>query len=190
MDAVRRAHIGLDAWWPRLGVVVALLSSLALPAPGEAAGSAGDACPAHLFVIARSKNANIVVYDANLGPGGDFVASAPVVVYWLLNGEKGKREELNAVQRDHAYGVDVVRADAPGTYAMTFKAERKRGFTVRMLNGCPVVTGSLGGENGILRKIFVQSKEDSLRPKVQYIEFFAEDAASGKPLYEKYIPGK
>jgi hypothetical protein len=27
-------------------------------------------------------------------------------------------------------------------------------------------------------------------PKVEYIEFFAEDAASGKPLYEEYVPGK
>jgi len=183
---VRDAHRERDAWWPRPGAVVALLT-LALPTLGEAAGSE---CPAHLFVIARSKNANIVVYDANRGPGGDFVASAPVVVYWLLNGENDKREELNSVQRDHAYGVDVTPADPLGTYAMTFKAERKRGFTVRTLNACPVVTGSIGGQNGILRKIFVQAKEDSLRPKVEYIEFFAEDASSGKPLYEKYIPGK
>ena len=186
MSVVQVAHRGRDAWGPRRGAVVALLA-FALPALGEAAGSA---CPAHLFVIARSKNANIVVYDANRGPAGDFVASAPVAVYWLLNGENGKREELNTVQREHAYGVDVTPADAPGTYDMTFKAERKRRFTVRMLNGCPVVMGSIGGQNGIYRRIFVQSKEDSIRPKVEYIEFFAEDAASGKPLHEKYVPGK
>jgi hypothetical protein len=94
----------------RLGSVSALLA-IALPALGETAGSVGDPCPEHLFVIERSKNANIVVYDANRGPSGDLSATEPIVAYWLLNGENGKREELNRVDRDRAYGFDV----APGT---------------------------------------------------------------------------
>jgi hypothetical protein len=165
------------------------LLAFALSALCESAGSGGDSCPAHLFVIERSKNANIVVYDAKRGAGGDFVASEPVVAYWLLNGEKGKREELNVVERKEAYGFDVTPGE-PGTFAMAFKASRARRLTIRMLNGCPVATGPIGGQNGILRRMFVQSKEDSLRPKVQYVELFGEDAASGGPLYEKFVPGK
>jgi Domain of unknown function (DUF4833) len=168
---------------------VALLA-FALPAPGEDAGSAGDACPTHLFVIARSKNANIVAYDANRVPAGDFVASTPVVVYWLLNGENGKREELNLVERQRAYGFDVTPGDSPLTYNMVFKADRKRRFNVRILDGCPVVTGSIGGEQGVLRRMFVQSKEDSMTPKVEYVELFGENAADRRPLYEKFVPGK
>ena len=164
--------------------------ALVLAALGEAGASAGEPCPAHLFVIERSKNANIVAYDANRGPAGDFVASEPVLAYWLLNGEKGKREELNMVERQRAYGFDVTPGDTPGTYAMAFKAGRKRRFTVRMLNGCPVVTTPIGGQDGILRRMFVQSKEGSMRPSVEYIELFGEDAAAGAPLYEKFVPGK
>lgn len=189
MDVVRDTRRGRGGWSPRLGAVVALLA-LALPAPGEVAGVPGAPCPAHLFLIARSKNANIVAYDANRGPNGDLLASEPVVVYWLLNADPGKREELNALQRDHAYGVEVTPGVTPGSYAMVFKADRKRKFTVRMLDGCPVVTGSIGGQDGILRRLFVQSKEGSVRPKVEYIEFFGEDAPGGKSLYEKYVPGK
>jgi len=167
-----------------------MLLAFAVAVLAEAASSPGDTCPAHLFVIARSKNANIVVYDANRAPTGDLAPSEPVVAYWLLNGENGKREELNRVQRERAYGVDVTPGQPPGTYTMVFKAHRKRRFSVRMLDGCPAVTTQIGGENGILRRLFVQSKEDSLAPKVQYIEFFGETATSGAPLYEKFVPGK
>ena len=169
--------------------VLALLA-IALPALGDAAVCLGGGCPAHLFVIERSKNANIVAYDANRGPAGDLTASAPVVAYWLLNGEQGKREELNVVERERAYGFDVAPGDTPGTYAMAFKAGRKRRLTVRILDGCPVATASIGGQNGILRRMFVQSKESSLQPKVEYVEFFGEDATNGGRLYEKFVPGK
>ena len=179
----RRGVCGL-----RLGSVSALLA-IALPALGESAGSVADSCPAHLFVIERSKNANVVVYDANLGAGSDFAASEPVVAYWLLNGEKGKREELNVVERKQAYGFDVTPGE-PGTFALAFKASRERRLTIGMLNDCPAATGPIGGQNGILRRMFVQSKEDSLRPKVEYVELFGEDATSGGPLYEKFVPGK
>ncbi len=173
----------------RRGLVFGLLA-FALTAAGEIAGAAEEPCPAHLFVIARSKNANIVAYDAKRGAEGDFAASEPVVAYWLLNGDSGRREELNVVERKRAYGFDVAPGDTPGGYAMTFKAARQRRLTVRMLDRCPVAIAPIGGQNGILRRIFVQSKEESLAPKVVYVELFGEDTESGKPLYEKFVPGK
>jgi uncharacterized protein DUF4833 len=188
MDVARSAHQARDAWGLRRGAVVALLA-FALPALGEAAGPPGGACPAHLFVIARSKNANIVVYDANRGPSGDFVASAPVVAYWLLNGENGKREELNRIQRERAYGFDISRGDAPGTYVLAFKAAPQRRFAIRMLDRCPVATGPIGAQSGILRRIFVQSKEESVMPRVEYVEIFGGNDA-GPALYEKFVPGE
>jgi Domain of unknown function (DUF4833) len=152
--------------------------------------AATDACPAHLFVIERSKNANIVVYDANRGPAGDLESSEPVVVYWLLNGQSDKREDLTRVQRDRAYGVEATPGDSPGTYSLVFKADGKRRLTVCTLNGCPVATTPINNRNGTLRRLFVQSKEDSVLPKVEYIEFFGESVDTGEPLYEKFVPGK
>ena len=166
-----------------LGVLSAVIM-LAVPA------SAAEPCPAHLFVIERSKNANIVVYDANLASTGDFTASEPVKAYWLMNANKGEREELNIVERQRAYGFDVVPGDAPATYVLTFKAGRKRQFTICKHNGCPTAFVAIGGKNGILRRLFVRSKEGFGRPTIEYVEFFGEDAANGGPLYEKFVPGK
>ena len=173
---------------PRRCSVLAFLA-LALPALVGAAGSGRDTCPAHLFVIERSKNANIVVYDANRGPVGNFAAFEPVVAYWLLNGDNAKREELNVVERERAYGFDISPGDIPGTYAMAFKADRNRRLTIRILNNCPVATVPIGGRNGILRRMFVQSKEAFLLPKVEYVEYFGEDVVGGGPLYEKALAG-
>ena len=163
----------------------------AVSAVPSAFGSAADAaCSDHLFVIERSKNKNIVAYDAKRGPLRDWDNSEPVVAYWLLNGDKDKREELTAIERDRAYGVEVTPGETPGTYTMVFKAQRKRQFTVQMLNGCPAVTVSLHGRTAILRKLYVKSKETLVLPKVDYVEFFGQDADTGKKLEEKFKPGK
>ena len=166
---------------------LALIGVLALLPPGFGLAAEG-ACPAHLFVIERSKNANIVVYDANRGPTGDFDTAEPVVAYWLLNGEADKREELTKIEQDRAYGVESTAGNSPGTYSMVFKAQRKRQFTVRTLNGCPVVTVTIDGHDAILRKLFIKSKETLLLPKIAYVEFFGEDAQTGKALKEKFKP--
>jgi hypothetical protein len=170
--------------------LVAMLLALLLLPLGEASAAAAHRCPKHLFVIERSKNANIVVYDINRSPGGELSASKPVVAYWLLNGEKGKRQELNLVEWQSAYGFDVKPGNTPGTFAMAFKADRKRRLTIRTLNHCPVLTGPIDGHDGILHKMFVKSNESSTPPKVEYVEFFGEDLATRKPLHEKAIPGK
>jgi len=174
---------------PRRGRAAALLAC-GLAVLGEVSASVGHPCPEHLFVIERSKNANIVVYDANRGPEGDISASEPVVAYWVLAGEKGKREELNAVERARAYGFDVEPGDTPGTFAMAIKADPTRRLTIRMRNDCPVVTAAIGGHEGIVRSLFVQSKEGFLIPKVEYVAFFGQDVATGEPLYEKVLVQK
>ena len=171
---------------PRRATLLAVLAFT----PAALGQSGGDACPAHLFVVERSKNANIVAYDANRGPAGDFRSSEPVVVYWLLNGQADKREELNRVERDRAYGVEVTPGDHPGTYFLVFKADGKRRLNVSTLDGCPVTTTTIDGRNGILRKLFVKSKEDSVLPKVEYVEFFGKSVDTGEPIYEKFFPGR
>jgi hypothetical protein len=161
----------------------ATLASLLLIA---AAGRASAECPDHLFVVARSKNANIVAYDAKTEPSGT-LASKAVVAYWLLDGDPARREELNAIEWKQAYGFSLKKADT-GTSTLYFNAGKKRPITIRMRNGCPVAVGKIQGQTAILRKLFVQSKEGGLRPTVEYVEFFGEDPENGHELYEKLIP--
>jgi hypothetical protein len=168
-----------NAWLKPLAFVFLISSALE---------AAEGTCPAHLFIITRSKNTNIVAYDANPDKSGDIKSSEAVVAYWLLNGEKDKREELTRMERERAYGVETAPGDSPGTYSLVFKAQRTRPMTVRTLKDCLVVTTSIGGRNAILRKLYIQSKEGIALPKVEYVEFFGEDPDTGEPVYEKINP--
>lgn len=173
----------------RRGGVLAILSlALVAPAGLPASSAENPPCPPHLFTIERSKNANTVAYDANRGPSGDLDASRPVDVYWLMNVDKGQREELNAVEQQRAYGIDVAPGKKAGTYTLTFRAGRRRRVLLQILNGCPAAIFSIGGRRGILRRIFVKSKETIMMPRVEYVEIFGEDPATGAPLYEKFVP--
>ena len=58
----------------------------------------------NLFVIERSKNANVVSYDAVLTDDGKIKEESPIDAYWLLYAyKKGEREELSAFDKK-AYG--------------------------------------------------------------------------------------
>lgn len=144
-------------------------------------------CPDHLFTIGRNKNANIVVYDASMTSGA-LTASDPVTVYWIMKAQQGQRENLNVIERDKAYGFDVEPGEKPGTFSMTLKADKKKAITVLVRKGCPVALATIGGKPGILQRMFVQSKEELIEPKVEYIEIFGQDPATGASLYEKYVP--
>jgi hypothetical protein len=94
------------------------------------------------------------------------------------------------VERERAYGFDIAPGDTPGTFSMAVRADPKRRLTLRVLNDCPVVTAPIAGHDGILQKLFVQSKEGLFLPKVEYVAFFGQDIATDEPLYEKFIPRK
>ncbi|HTO75426.1 MAG TPA: DUF4833 domain-containing protein [Thermoanaerobaculia bacterium] len=147
-----------------------------------------EGCPEHLFTVARSKNSNIVVYDAKLDASGDLDAAGPVESYWILNADRGQREELNRVERERAYGVDVVPGPEPRTFALTFKANKKRKFALRMRDGCAVVLAEIDGHEAVLSRIFVKSKEGGLTPTVEEITVSGSDASTGAPVRETFAP--
>jgi hypothetical protein len=95
---------------------------------------------------------------------------------------------LNGVEWNRAYGFTTARGDGPDTYFLTFRGGKRR-MTVRVRDGCPEAVGEIGGRTGVLRRIFVQSKE-GLMPSVVYIELFGEDLENGQPLHERFHPKK
>jgi len=166
-----------------LGLVWVILSgSAALGAdPTDA-----PPCPRHLFVLGRSKNANLVVYDARTA-GSALDLSRPVEAYWLLGGENGEREELNFVERQYAFGFDVAPGSEPDTYTMRFRANPMRPVAIRLVGGCPVAVAPIGGKDGVLERIFVKTVGLGV-PRIESVELFGEDLASGEPLYERLAP--
>ena len=47
-----------------------------------------------LFTISRSTNANVLHYDANFASPGKLDPKMPIVVYWIMLAENGRREEI------------------------------------------------------------------------------------------------
>ena len=64
----------------------------------------GEVSRQHLFKIERSKNANIVQYDAQVESDGKLVKREPVVGYWIRLAEQGQVQKLSWVQRTFAFG--------------------------------------------------------------------------------------
>src|SRR5262245_28326244 len=90
----------------RMLPVVAVLVTL------TASADAGSARRQQLFRIARSTNANVVIYDANVDRAGRLVEDAPVVAYWIMLAEDRRRESLTWLENELAYGFEVVGSTA------------------------------------------------------------------------------
>jgi len=163
-----------------------VLAALVLGSPWIARA---EGCPEHLFTVERSKNANIVVYDALLTNDGALDPERPVTVYWLLKAEQGQRADLNRIERQRAYGFDIhAIKDRPGSYRMVFKAGKKRTFLVRLRDGCAEAVVKIHGHPAVVTRIFVKSKEGGMMPTVESVEFFGRDASTGAPVEEKFTP--
>jgi len=155
---------------------------------GIAMGLCAKGASVPLFHIERSKNANIVQYDARLTPDGSLDPKEPVEVYWILLAEKGQRETLSWIQKKKAYGFDIEPSKVGKGFVMMLKPMRERPIHVFKDGDSVHAELSIGGRHGYLEKLFIKSEEGAMLPKVIYIELFGKDAATGVALYEKIVP--
>jgi hypothetical protein len=170
-----RAH----AWW------VLCVLVLTLPLFACAPGRSG-ADSKRLFVIERSLNANIVVYEAVRGKDGRLDPAHPVAAYWLLKADKGQRQELNPFEEMMAYGFDVGNGPQ-GSVTITLKALRDRAIRVQTDDRRVLALTPIAGREAVLNRVFVQTdKENPLG--VKYIEVFGEDVRDRKPVHERIPP--
>jgi len=164
-----------------------LVSTLLLMAIlGEPAPATGRICSPELFRLGRSKNANVVVYEASVSAAGTLDPVAPVKASWILLADKGEREELSWLEWRMAYGFEV-RPDNPGSgFVFTFKAKEDRPVRIGLRDGCPVAVAAIGARQGILRRIFIKS-DDRLIPSVEYVDVFGSDLETGEDLHERIV---
>ena len=165
--------------------VAALVLAASLAQAGDPAPAA---CPDELLRIARSKNANVVVYEANRSGSGGLDADHPVRASWIMLAEQGQREGLNFFEKLLAYGFDVRSAAPDAGYLLRLKARKDQVIRVVEHRGCPAAMSDIGGRQGILKRIYVQAEDGQLIPPVLYVELFGTDAATGAPLYDKIVP--
>jgi hypothetical protein len=149
------------------------------------AGSAA-AAPETLFVIERSKNANIVQYDAQVAADKVTLdAKDPIVGYWIMKAENGRREPLTKLEK-RAYGFSVKR-DGGGPYDMRLDAYKERTIRVYRYKGKWRAVIFLAEKTAFLTKMFIATREGGIIPTVEYIEIVGVDVATGQTLKERIV---
>lgn len=147
--------------------------------------------PRILFYIARSKNENIVVYEANV-QNGALDSKQPVLVYWLdidpeyvkKNRAKGittDKSELNTLENNFAYGVSFEAYSGVETrniqgYKVKLVALPARivyVYTTTDSSGAVVVKATMyiNKRVAFIERIYVKSTDRMIGlPKVDYAE--------------------
>jgi len=156
--------------------------------------------PNILFVIARSKNKNIVVYEA-LKKDNALDAAKPIDVYWLdidpeyvaaarKKGIQTDRNELNMIEKQFAYGVGFEPVQGKSDhYNLKLVALPERPVEMCLdSNGNPQARISINGKSANLVRIYVYAVERMLRtPKVEYIDVIGQDE-NGEYVHERIVP--
>jgi len=145
---------------------------------------------------------NIVVYEALKGADGKLNAAKPVEVYWLdidpeyvaaarKKGVQSDRVDLNAIERQFAYGVSAepIQGAAAGRYNLKLVALPERPVTMYLdAEGKLHGTIAVNGAQVDLVRIYVHAVDRMLRtPKVEYVDLVGQDA-EGKYVHERIIP--
>jgi len=140
-----------------------------------------------LFVIERNKNANVIHYEANLTPEGELNPKEPVIAYWVLHAEDGRRKKLNWLEKKKAYGIKIKPAAQDG-YTLTLAAAPWLPMAVKKDGDIVRVEAKINDRTAVLEKMFIQAREKLLGPKVEYIELFGKDLLTGEACSEKILP--
>lgn len=171
--------------------ILALLAALVPFAHCAGAGTAEAAAQVNsplLFVIERSKNANIVRYDANFKPDGSLDPKKPVVAYWLMFAKDGRRKKLNWIEKNKAYGIKAKPDTQQPGYILTLAAARQIKLFIRTTGNTVRAETVINGRPAILEKIYIRSHAKLFGPKVDYIELYGEDLLTRESVREKIVP--
>jgi hypothetical protein len=141
-----------------------------------------------LFIIQRSKNANVVHYDAQLTADGKLDPKEPVIAYWVMLAEDGRREKLNWIEKKKAYGFDIKPDPSGNGYRMTVAAYPKQQITVRQQGDAVRAELVIGGRPAVLEKMYINASDGLMGPKVHYVELYGKDLQTGRKRFQKIVP--
>ena len=141
-----------------------------------------------LFHIERSKNANIVQYDAQLGSNGMLHSKTPVVGYWVRHAHEGEIKELTWVQRKFAYGFKVKLNKKENTARMDMVADLGRSIMIKQDRDDYRAIADIDGVESYIDKLFIHSTGSGTSTKVAYIDLYGTAVSNQAEQYERIIP--
>ena len=141
-----------------------------------------------LFHIERSKNANIIQYDAQVGADGKLFKKEPVVGYWIRLAEEGQVMELSWVQKTFAFGFNAKPASDRESLVLEMKLDL--GAPIRVIRDGDRfrATVPIEGSPSWLEKIYIDAERKGLSANIHYVEIFGTDRETGEARYQKIVP--
>lgn len=138
-----------------------------------------------LFTIERNTNANVVHYEAKMSKDGRLDLREPVVVYWIMAAEDGRRQALNFLERTMAYGFTTQVEALGDSYKLFLVSARSREIRVYRQDGAVHAETIIAGFHAYLERIFITARKSLLLTTADSAELFGHDIATGQPRYEK-----
>ena len=137
-----------------------------------------------VFVIERSLNKNVVVYEGLIDEKTKKLQKdKPMDVYWLdldpayveKNRKKGKmhdRDELNYIDKTMAYGISFkpCNDDNDDSYEVTLVALPSKKVILKLVNGIPKAITEINGKKCYMENIYVETTQGwTGLPKVVHV---------------------
>jgi hypothetical protein len=143
-----------------------------------------------LFHIERTKNANILYYEARINDPGYIDPKDPIKTYWIMwaKDSTGKTTEgMNFIERTKVYGYNIKPDSTGKVYNMTLKPFKDRLIRVYMKEGAARAEMTINNRPAYFQKMFIYAKGDS---KPDSIRLSGYDVDSGKEIFEMFLPNK
>ena len=140
-----------------------------------------------LFLIERSTNANVVHYEARIGPQGSLQPAEPVVVYWKMHAQDGHREDLTSLEKKRIFGISVAPQEDGGSFLVRIVAQPKRDIRVFLERGAARAETLIAGKRAFLKRLFISTGKLTFF-RVNYIDVFGLDVTTGAEVHERIAP--
>jgi hypothetical protein len=143
--------------------------------------------PNTVLYVQHSLNQDTIVYSAQMGPNQRFDARRPIDVFWRRFAGGGHRDELSLFERLFVFGARAT--PWPGA-ADRFRVQiAAYGDEYAILDtgedGKPRIIDELGPYRSKLIYLYAELGDFSFIPKVNFIEVFGIDTASGHYVTER-----
>jgi hypothetical protein len=137
-----------------------------------------------LFTIEKSSNANRVQYEARVTADGHLDPHQPVVAYWIMAAENGRRQELNILERAKAYGF-TIRQEGIDSYRLWVVSHREKEIHVFRDGSTVRAEAVIGGRVSLVEKIYIQMRKSFVLSFPEFGEMFGIDKETGEKRVEK-----
>jgi hypothetical protein len=137
-----------------------------------------------LFIIEKSTNANVVHYDAVIIPDGGLNPQQPIIAYWVMAAEDGRREDLTSAERRKAFGSTIVHGRML-IHILCVWSHSNNEISMSAETVTPSTPRLIAGRCAYLTNIYVKVHKVPALPRIEFIELFGSDIATGEPVCER-----